>query len=305
MRKYLTTILTIVTISVTSICVYAENITDLQEKSNQINQSITETNNRLQAVQEQMSENMQQLQELDTQLAQSEEELNKINIEVSTLTTQISENEQKLSNAQEKYDKIKKVLDARVIEIYKSDNLQLLGVLFASKNVKEFFQTYDKLILLSKYDKTLLDSAEQQIEEIEVTKKILAEKKKQIVESKQLQQKKTQVVQNSKTKRQYYLSKLTKQEQELQAQIDEYNAQVTQIENEIKLFKTYKYDDAFKDVFYIKKDIDINSLTYQGDEVEYVKYLTKDEILDLINNEDNIRKTNIDAFLELIKSYEY
>ena len=147
MRKYLTTILTIVTISVTSICVYAENITDLQEKSNQINQSITETNNRLQAVQEQMSENMQQLQELDTQLAQSEEELNKINIEVSTLTTQISENEQKLSNAQEKYDKIKKVLDARVIEIYKSDNLQLLGVLFASKNVKEFFQTYDKLIL--------------------------------------------------------------------------------------------------------------------------------------------------------------
>ena len=72
-------------------------------------------------------------------------------------------------------------------------------------------------------------------------------------------------------------------------------------ENEIKLFKTYKYDDAFKDVFYIKKDIDINSLTYQEDEVEYVKYLTKDEILDLINNNGNIRKTNIDAFLDIIK----
>lgn len=235
MRKYLITILTIVTISVTSICVYAENITELQEKSNQINQSITETNNRLQAVQEQMSENMQQLQELDNQLAQSEEELNKINTEVSTLTSQISENEQKLSNVQSQYDKIKNVLDARVIEMYKSDNLQFLGVLFASKNVKEFVKTYDKLVLLSKYDKTLLDSAEQQIEEIETTKKILAEKKKQVVESKQLQQRKTQVVQNSKTRRQYYLSKLTKQEQELQAQIDEYNAQVTQIENEIKV----------------------------------------------------------------------
>ena len=71
-------------------------------------------------------------------------------------------------------------------------------------------------------------------------------------------------------------------------------------ENEIKLFKTYKYDDAFKDVFYIKKDIDINSLTYQEDEVEYVKYLTKDEILNLINNNGNIRKTNIDAFLDII-----
>ena len=71
-------------------------------------------------------------------------------------------------------------------------------------------------------------------------------------------------------------------------------------EDEVKLFKTYKYDDAFKDVFYIKKDIDINSLTYEKDEVEYVKYLTKDEILDLINNNDNIRKTNIDAFLDII-----
>lgn len=73
-------------------------------------------------------------------------------------------------------------------------------------------------------------------------------------------------------------------------------------EDEVKLFKTYKYDDAFKDVFYIKKDIDINSLTYEKDEVEYVKYLTKDEILDLINNNGNIRKTNIDAFLDIINN---
>lgn len=73
-------------------------------------------------------------------------------------------------------------------------------------------------------------------------------------------------------------------------------------EDEVKLFKTYKYDDAFKDVFYTKKDIDINSLTYEKDEVEYVKYLTKDEILDLINNNGNIRKTNIDAFLDIINN---
>lgn len=71
---------------------------------------------------------------------------------------------------------------------------------------------------------------------------------------------------------------------------------------EIKLFNTYKYEDAFKDVYYIKKDIDINKLSYNTDEVEYVKYLTKDEILDLINNNGNIRKTNIDAFLDIINS---
>lgn len=54
-----------------------------------------------------------------------------------------------------------------------------------------------------------------------------------------------------------------------------------------------------EDVFYIRKDIDINKLIYELDEVEY---LTKDEIMNLINNNGNIRKTNIDAFLDIIKN---
>lgn len=71
---------------------------------------------------------------------------------------------------------------------------------------------------------------------------------------------------------------------------------------EIELFKTYKYENAFKDVFYIKKDINISELVYQEDEVEYAKYLSKQEILNLINNNGNIRKTNIDAFLDIINN---
>lgn len=73
-------------------------------------------------------------------------------------------------------------------------------------------------------------------------------------------------------------------------------------EREINFFKTYKYENAFKDVFYIKKDFNIEELTIQEDEVEYVKYLTKEEILNLINNNGNIRKTNIDAFLDIISN---
>lgn len=69
---------------------------------------------------------------------------------------------------------------------------------------------------------------------------------------------------------------------------------------EIELFKTYKYESAFKDVYYIKKDINISDLAYQKDEVEYAKYLTKEEIIKLINTNGNIRKNNIDAFLDII-----
>ena len=54
-------------------------------------------------------------------------------------------------------------------------------------------------------------------------------------------------------------------------------------EDEVKLFKTYKYDDAFKGVFYIKKDIDINDVKIQEEEVESVKYMDELEIIELIN----------------------
>lgn len=70
-------------------------------------------------------------------------------------------------------------------------------------------------------------------------------------------------------------------------------------ENDIHLFKTYKYETAFKDVYYIEKDIDVKNLNYEKDEVEYAEYFTVDEINQLIENGE-FRKTNIDAFLDIV-----
>ena len=70
---------------------------------------------------------------------------------------------------------------------------------------------------------------------------------------------------------------------------------------ECKLFKTYKYDTAFKDVFYIEKDIDLNKVKYSTYEVESVEYMSVDEISNLIKD-NKFRKTNIDAFYDLLSS---
>jgi len=235
MRKYIVTLLiTIILISL-CICVYAENITGLQEQSNEITQALNETNNRLQAVQEEISVNMQQLQELDNQVAQSQEELNKINVEIDELIIQISENEEKLVKTQQEFDNVQGLLDARLIQMYETPELGFLQVLFESKNITDFLSTYYAMKELAEYDAQLLETVKQQKREIETTKQILAEKKRQVTENKQTQQKKTQVLTNTKTMREYYISKLTIEEQGLQAQIDQYNSQVAMIESEIKL----------------------------------------------------------------------
>ena len=235
MRKYIVIVLIVTILSSSCICVCAENLSGLQEQSSEITEALNETNNRLQAVQEELSTNMQQLQELDNQVAQSQEELNKINIQIDELIAQISENEEKLVKTQEEYDSIQGLLDARLIKMYETPELGFLQVLFESKSVTEFLSTYYAMKELAEYDAELLETVKKQKQDIETTKQILAEKKKQVTESKQSQQKKTQVLANTKTMREYYISKLTAEEQELQAQIDEYNLQVATIEAEIKL----------------------------------------------------------------------
>ena len=235
MRRLITIILILIITCSLCICAHAQDLTELQEQSSQLTQAIDESNNRLQAVQDELSTNMQELQELDSQIAQSQNELNNINTDINDLMKQISENEDKLKNTQAQYDKIQGLLDARIIKMYETPKFEFLQVILASKNATEFLSTYYAMKELAEYDKELLDTVRKQKEDIETTKKILAEKKKQVVTSKQSQQKKAQVLANTKTMRQYYISKLSTEEQELQAKIDEYNNQVSTIEAEIKL----------------------------------------------------------------------
>lgn len=235
MRRLITIILILIITCSLCICVHAQDLTELQEKSSQLTQAIDESNNRLKAVQDELSTNMQELQDLDNKIAQSQEELNTINTDIDDLMKQINENEDKLKKTQTEFDRIQSLLDARIIKMYETPKFEFLQVILASKNVTEFLSTYYAMKELAEYDKELLDTVKKQKADIETTKKILAEKKKQVVTSKQTQQKKAQVLANTKTMRQYYISKLSTEEQKLQAKIDEYNEQVETIEAEIKL----------------------------------------------------------------------
>lgn len=69
---------------------------------------------------------------------------------------------------------------------------------------------------------------------------------------------------------------------------------------EISLVKTNKMPKVYQDVYYLQKDIDINELTLQKEEVDYVKWMSIDEIIDLINS-NQFRKSNINPFYDILK----
>lgn len=73
--------------------------------------------------------------------------------------------------------------------------------------------------------------------------------------------------------------------------------------NELKLIKTDMRGHSFQDTYYLKKDIDINNLILQESEVEFVLWLSKDEIKKLIENNE-FREGNIIPFEYLINNYK-
>lgn len=69
-------------------------------------------------------------------------------------------------------------------------------------------------------------------------------------------------------------------------------------DNKIELFKTYKYENAFKDVYMINANVDLSKIVVEEDEVEKVEYLNFEKIDELINK-DLLRKTNLDVYEDL------
>ncbi len=236
MRKLIITsfILFVVIISI-CICAFAEDITGLQTESNELTEQINEANNQLKAVQDKLSKEMEELQQLDEQIAQSQIEYDNINTQVEDLMKQIEENEEKLDKTQKEFDNLQSLLDERLLATYKTPRLGYLQTILTADSITDMLSKYYNLKQLMEYDQKLIETVKQQKQEIETTKQILADKKKQVVADKQTQQKKAQVLSNTKKTREYYLSKLTDEERQLQSKIDEYNLQVAGIEAEIKM----------------------------------------------------------------------
>lgn len=234
MRKILGMILTfgICSVSLFS-CVQAEEVTDLQTQQQELQNQIKDTSNQLEEVQSELSENLQQVEKLDARMATTKEELEKINQQITQLQNSMEKIETKLKIAEESYQKQKDLLDNRLITVYESGDTQYLDVILSSRSVSEFLSNYFLITELATYDKELLEEMEAKKAEIEMDRKKVENTQEQLESVKANQTKTAKILENVRTVRENFIAKLSEQEKELQAQIDECNARFDEINREI------------------------------------------------------------------------
>ena len=226
---------------------YGADLNELQNQKNEIQSQIDENSSKLNDVNNELTESLQKIQKLDESINETSENLEKLNNEISEKEKEISKIQKELEETTKKYNEQKNLLDARIVEMYETGNTSYLDVILKSNSISDFISSYYLITELAAYDTDLLELVNNQIKQIDETKQNLDEEKAGLEKEKSNQQKTQIALENTKLLRQNYIEKLSQEEQEIQAKIDEYNNQINAIEAEIKsLAKVITFGDEYK-----------------------------------------------------------
>ncbi len=233
MRKFLCIVLAFIIICTYATTIYAEELTDLQKQQEELQNQIEQSNDELNEVQSQLSENLKQIEKLDEKIADSEQKMEELNSEISTLQTSIDEIKAQLEVAEKKYEEQKNIMEKRLIAIYESGETKYIDVLLKSKDISEFLSNYYLINEITSVDKELLNEVEAQKKTIDLAKQKLEKEQEKLTTDLQNQTKTSTVLENTKTLRQNYISRLSDEEKAKQAQIDEMTKQYDEVNKQI------------------------------------------------------------------------
>lgn len=242
MRKVLCGILILIICSIT-LYSYAENtennsnensdISKLQEEQKEIQNQLQQSGENLTEVQDELTQNLEEVQKIDTQIETQEKQLEELNKKIEKLSKNIKHLEERLKVANNNYEKQKKLLETRLIEMYEAGENQYLDVLLSSTTMSEFVSSYFLITEIASYDTKLLEEVEEKKDIIELANERLTENMDQLSILKTNMETNSKILQNTKTLREKYVAKLTEQEKEIQTKIDDYKKQFDDVNKEI------------------------------------------------------------------------
>lgn len=207
---------------------------ELENEKSKVDSQIKEAQEKQEQLEAEKSETMKTVESLITQISSVQAEVDQLESRISELQTEISSRERDIEQKEEEYNEQEKLLDARIVALYKSGDTSYLDVLLTSSSITDFLAKYYMAEELINYDKELMQSIKQQKADIETEKTQLEADKKELDTSlAQTEQKKTSL-KSLKNEKEDYVAQLTAEEKEVQEEIEELEEENRKIANEIK-----------------------------------------------------------------------
>ena len=226
-------------------CIYAENLDELKAQKEQIKEELGKTNESLENIQIELTDNLTAISQLDAQIENGEAELAITEKQLEDVKKEITKTENELKNIESIYEKQKNICQNRLVALYEMGDTTYLDVLLNSKNITEFISNYYLIGEIAEFDKELLEDIQREKDIIAKTNERLAKQKENLKAIQNSQEKTLVALQNSRTIKNSYLSLLSEEEQNLQAQIKDYENQINSIDSQILFLTLGEIDSDF------------------------------------------------------------
>lgn len=211
----------------------AQDLTELQDKKNELQNQIDESNEQINQIEIELTENLEQLNNINGKIYQYEDEIASLEAEIAEIEIQIEKVTEKLNLIQENYDAQRDILKNRLVATYEAGDIVYLDVLLSSSTFSEFIGNYYLIGEIVKYDNELLESIENQKSKIENIKVTLEQNKQTVKEVRENKEKTRISLENSRIIQNSYINKLTEEEKAIQSKIQEYEKELNDIENRL------------------------------------------------------------------------
>lgn len=221
------------------------NAVDLQTQRSDLQNQLNEANGQLNDVQSNLSENLQQVEKLDDRIETAEQELAEQESKITELKESIEQIETQLNSVTEKYDKQVELFKKRMVAIYMAGDTQYLDVLLKSSSLSDFISSYYLISQLTEIDENLLNDLETKKKTMDLSRQKLENEKKELATIIENQTRTTRTLQNTKKMRENFIAKLSDDEKNLQAKIDEINKQYEEVNQQILALAQNGIDTAY------------------------------------------------------------
>jgi peptidoglycan hydrolase CwlO-like protein len=157
-RKVLTILTALLMLAAMIMPVYADELSEQQQRLNQINQQMNQQQTNLNRATRTEKSIMGQLQNIERDASQTEQDINTLEDRINYLTSNISVADQQIKQQQKELDKQTKQLGDRLVVIYEQGESTYLEVLLGANDIRDFITRLDMLTTIIDQDRDLIDT---------------------------------------------------------------------------------------------------------------------------------------------------
>ncbi|MEA4924953.1 MAG: peptidoglycan DD-metalloendopeptidase family protein [Syntrophomonadaceae bacterium] len=217
-RKVLTGLMVLIMLAAMIMPVYADELSEQQQRLNEINQQMNQQQSNLSRATRNEKSIMGQMESIERDAEKTQQEINTLEERINNLTDNIALADQQIKEKQQELDKQIAQLGDRLVAIYEQGDSTYLEVLLGANDVRDFITRLDMITTIIDQDRDLIGLINKAKKELDTKLADLEVQKRELVAAQESQEARKTLLASKLNEKQMVLSSV-QNEKEKYAQV--------------------------------------------------------------------------------------